>query len=72
LEKTDGPTNFTRYVDDVIVHCKSKVHAEQMLGAISSRKRIADKLGKLEGGTTKFQKHSRHCSIPESYDSRLD
>ena len=38
-EKTDGATNFTRYADDVIVHCKSKVHAEQTLNAIGLRMR---------------------------------
>lgn len=37
LEKTDGTTNFTRYADDVIVHCKSKVHAERTLNAIRLR-----------------------------------
>jgi len=34
LEKTDGTVNFTRYADDVIVHCKSEVHAEQTLNAM--------------------------------------
>jgi len=37
LEKTDGAANFTRYADDVIVHCKSKVHAERTLNAIRTR-----------------------------------
>lgn len=37
LEKTDGTVKFTRYADDVIVHCKSKVHAEQTLIAIWNR-----------------------------------
>ena len=37
LEKTDGAANFTRYADDVIVHCKSKVHAERTLNAIRLR-----------------------------------
>ena len=37
LEKTDGTVKFTRYADDVIVHCKSKVHAEQTLTAIRNR-----------------------------------
>ena len=37
LEKTDGTVKFTRYADDVIVHCKSKVHAEQTLNAIRKR-----------------------------------
>ena len=39
LEKTDGAVNFTRYADDVIVHCKSEVHAEQTLNAIGLRMR---------------------------------
>jgi len=37
LEQTDNTVNFTRYADDVIVHCKSKVHAEQTLKAIGQR-----------------------------------
>jgi RNA-directed DNA polymerase len=37
LEQTDGTVNFTRYADDVIVHCKSKAHAEQTLKAIRQR-----------------------------------
>jgi group II intron reverse transcriptase/maturase len=41
LEKTDRATNFTRYADDVIVHCKSKVHAERTLNAIGLRMRSA-------------------------------
>jgi len=39
LERTDGSVNFTRYADDVIVHCKSKVHAEHTLNAIGVRLR---------------------------------
>ena len=37
LEQTDNTVNFTRYADDVIVHCKSKAHAEQTLNAIRER-----------------------------------
>jgi group II intron reverse transcriptase/maturase len=37
LEQTDKTVNFTRYADDVIVHCKSKGHAEQTLKAIGQR-----------------------------------
>lgn len=37
LERTDATVNFTRYADDVIVHCSSKAHAEQMLEAIRQR-----------------------------------
>jgi len=37
IEKTDRTVQFSRYADDVIVHCKSKVHAEQMLQAIHQR-----------------------------------
>jgi RNA-directed DNA polymerase len=37
LEQTDPTVNFTRYGDDVIVHCKSKVHAEQTLKVIRQR-----------------------------------
>ena len=37
LEQTDNTVNFTRYADDVLVHCKSKVHAERTLSAIRER-----------------------------------
>lgn len=37
LEQTDSSVKFTRYADDAIVHCKSKVHAEQILKAIRQR-----------------------------------
>ncbi len=37
IEKTDRRVQFSRYADDIIVHCKSKVHAEQMLQAIQQR-----------------------------------
>lgn len=37
LEQTANAVNFARYADDVIVHCKSKYHAEQTLSAIRQR-----------------------------------
>jgi len=37
LEKADKTGNFTRYADDVIVHCRNKQHAEQTLGIINER-----------------------------------
>jgi len=37
MEKTDSSVQFSRYADDVIVHCKSKVHAEELLQAIHER-----------------------------------
>lgn len=37
LEQTDTAVPFTRYADDVIVHCSSKAHAEQTLKAIGQR-----------------------------------
>ena len=37
LEQTDTTVTFTRYADDVIVHCRSKIHAEQTLKAIGQR-----------------------------------
>ncbi len=37
IEKTDRTVQFSRYADDVIVHCKSKVHAERMLQSIHHR-----------------------------------
>jgi len=42
LEKTDGTVNYTRYADDVIVHCTSKAHAEQTLKAIRERMKDVD------------------------------
>jgi RNA-directed DNA polymerase len=37
LEKTDKSVQFSRYADDVIIHCKSKVHAEQILNLVHQR-----------------------------------
>lgn len=37
LTQTDKTVNFTRYADDVIVHCKSKPQAERMLYLINQR-----------------------------------
>lgn len=37
LEKTDKTVNYARYADDVIVHCKSEVHARHTLEAIRVR-----------------------------------
>ena len=37
LEKTDKTVKFTRYADDVILHCRSKAHAEQILNKIGER-----------------------------------
>ena len=37
MEKTDRSVQFSRYADDIIIHCKSKVHAEQILQAIHQR-----------------------------------
>lgn len=37
LEKHYSQTKFVRYADDAVVHCKTKVGAEQMLSAISTR-----------------------------------
>jgi RNA-directed DNA polymerase len=37
LEKKDASIAFTRYADDVIVHCKSKVQAEELLKALELR-----------------------------------
>jgi RNA-directed DNA polymerase len=37
LEKTEGSVQFSRYADDVIMHCKSKVHAERILQLIHQR-----------------------------------
>ena len=36
LEKTDKSVQFSRYADDVIIHCKSKVHAERILNFSTS------------------------------------
>ena len=37
LVQTDKTVNFTRYADDVIVHCKSREQAEQILKLINQR-----------------------------------
>ncbi len=37
LELTDKSVEFTRYADDVIIHCKSLVHAEQILKKVHRR-----------------------------------
>lgn len=37
LENTDKNVRFTRYADDVIIHCKSKAHAERILGQTHQR-----------------------------------
>jgi group II intron reverse transcriptase/maturase len=37
LEQKDEKVQFTRYADDVIVHCKSKVHSEQLLKSLHQR-----------------------------------
>ena len=37
LEQTDTTVKFTRYADDVIVHCRSQKHAELILQAIRNR-----------------------------------
>ena len=37
LEQTDNTVNYSRYADDVIVHCKSKHHAEQILMLVNQR-----------------------------------
>lgn len=37
IEKSDTTINYSRYADDVIVHCRSQNHAEQTLKAIEER-----------------------------------
>ena len=37
LENTDKSVEFSRYADDVIIHCKSKAHAEQILQLVHHR-----------------------------------
>ena len=37
LEQIDTTVTFTRYADDVIVHCRSRTHAEQTLKSIEQR-----------------------------------
>jgi RNA-directed DNA polymerase len=66
LEQTDGTVNFTRYADDVIVHCKSKAHAEQTLKAI--RQRMNDVGLELHPQKTKIvycRDHRRQEKYPE-------
>ena len=37
VRKDRGSVKFSRYADDVIIHCKSKVHAEQILELVHQR-----------------------------------
>ncbi len=37
LEQTDKNVGFTRYADDVILHCNTKAHAEQLLKLVHQR-----------------------------------
>ena len=37
LEKKDSRVSFTRYADDVIIHCNSQAHAEQILQSVHQR-----------------------------------
>lgn len=37
LERTDKSVAFTRYADDVILHCNTKTHAEQTLKSVHQR-----------------------------------
>ncbi len=37
LENTDRTMKYVRYADDVIIHCVSKTHAEQLLKSIQER-----------------------------------
>ena len=37
LEKTDDKIQFSRYADDIIVHCKTKAHTEYLLKLIHER-----------------------------------
>jgi hypothetical protein len=37
LEQTDRNVTFTRYADDVILHCNTKAHAEQILQLVHQR-----------------------------------
>lgn len=37
LKNTDKDVQFARYADDVIIHCKSKSHAAQVLNAVHQR-----------------------------------
>lgn len=37
IEKTDKNVHFSRYADDVIVHCKNKAHTEHVLKLIHQR-----------------------------------
>jgi len=64
LEITDKSVKFARYADDAILHCYSKVHAEQTLKAV--RKRLESCGLKLHPDKTKlvycrdFRRKGRH------------
>jgi len=42
IEQTDATVNYTRYADDVIVHCNSEQHAKQVLKQINERMKSID------------------------------
>lgn len=42
LEQTDKTVKFTRYADDVILHCNSKTHAERTLKRVRERMESCD------------------------------
>jgi len=42
LEQTDSSVKFSRYADDVIVHCRSKQQAERILELINERMKSID------------------------------
>ena len=52
LELKHKTVNFERYADDVIIHCKSKAHAEWLL--VKTRERMADCGLELHPGKTKL------------------
>ena len=66
LEKTDATVKFTRYADDVILHCNSKSHADQTLKAV--RDRLADCGLEVHPEKTKLvycRDHRRKGKYPE-------
>jgi len=67
MERHDSTVNFTRYADDVIVHCRSKAHATRTLEAI--RQRMNEVGLELHSGKTKivycrdYRRQGRHPEV---------
>lgn len=66
LENTDKSVEYSRYADDVIIHCKSKAHAEQMLQSLHQRmKTVGLELHPLKTKIVYCRDHRRKGKHPK-------